>query len=110
MDLDLLESRDAYKNLPVSLQGALKGYVISKSNDDLDDVLYAVLLDLGAEIERDAIRDETDFMQDLGLESLVLAEFVFFFEDVFDVKITNEELSSMHSLGELKAFISQKLV
>ena len=103
------ENHPALNDLPPELQEVLRRYDASRSDEDLNAVLFAVLVDLGAEVERESITDATDFMQDLGLESLVLAEFVFFFEDVFDVEITNESLSKMQSLGELKSFLKTQI-
>ncbi len=103
------ESNEAIQELPAELQEALKCYDNSRTDSDLDAVIFAVLKDLGPNSISAEISDETNFIKDLGLDSLAITEFVFFFEDVFRIRITNEELSEMNSLGELKAFLKGKL-
>lgn len=103
------ESDEAFQDLPVPLQDALRRYAETRSDDDLHAVIGAALSDLGVEVERGAIRDDANFIEDLGLDSLAIAEFVFFFEDIFHIKITNEVLAELRTLGELKAFLKGKL-
>ena len=103
------QSSPAFLDLPESLQVLLKRYADTGADSDLGNVVLAVLSDLGASAAADEVSDETNFIEDLGLDSLAIAEFVFFFEDVFQLKITNEELPGMRTLGELKAFLKAKL-
>lgn len=55
------------------------------------------------------IKDEMRLMEDLGYDSLAVAETVFFFEDLFKVRIENTELMSVRTIGELRGFVSRKL-
>ena len=103
------ESSDAYQDLPAAMQEALRRYAESRSEEDLDAVIFTALSDLGAEVDAEALLDETNFIKDLGLDSLAIAEFVFFFEDVFKIKITNEALSELRTLGALKAFLEKEM-
>jgi len=48
-------------------------------------------------------------VEDLGFDSLALAEIVFFMEDTFDVRISSEEIQPVRTLGDLDAFIRRKL-
>lgn len=102
------ESNEAIQDLPIELQQALKRYAQTGSAEDLNTIILLVLKDLGAEW-RGELSDEVSFIRDMGLDSLAISEFVFFFEDFFQIKITNEELLAMSSLGELKLFLSDKL-
>jgi len=102
-------NNEAIRELPDKLVEALKRYHASRSEADLDVVIYSVLLDLGADVDPEAIPDETFRIRDLGLDSLAIAEFVFFFEDVFGLKITNQDLAKMETLNALKSFIRSKL-
>ena len=103
------EKNEAIQELPAELQEVLRRYDISRTDNDLDEVVFAVLRDLKPSLLFANISDETNFIGDLGLDSLAIAEFVFFFEDVFSIRITNKELSEMKSLGELKSFLKEKL-
>jgi len=55
------------------------------------------------------LRAEMKLMEDLGYDSLAVAETVFFFEDLFKVRIQNTELLSVRTVGELQKFVMQKL-
>jgi len=103
------ENDDAFLDLPEGIQNLLRRYKESGGSAELDAVVFAVLKDLGADVSPESVTDETNFVEDLGLDSLAIAEFVFFFEDVFKIKITNESLNSMKTLGELKRFLRSEL-
>lgn len=55
------------------------------------------------------LRPEMKLMEDLGYDSLAVAETVFFFEDLFKVRIQNTELFSVRTVGELQKFVIEKL-
>ncbi|MFT3782502.1 MAG: acyl carrier protein [Nibricoccus sp.] len=55
------------------------------------------------------IKDEMRLMEDLGYDSLAVAETVYFFEDLFKVRIENSELMRVRTVGELRSFVSNKL-
>lgn len=103
------ENSDAFQDLPASLQEALGRYGETRADGDLDAVIFAVLSDLGGHVDASRLGDETNFIEDVGLDSLAIAEFVFFFEDVFRIKISNEALAEMRSLGALKRFLKSEM-
>lgn len=103
------EKSDAFHDLPASLQRALRQYAETTTDEDLDAVIFAVLNDLGGEIDAASLGPETNFIEDVGLDSLAIAEFVFFFEDVFRVKISNDSLAEMRTLGALKEFLKSEM-
>lgn len=103
------ESDEAFQNLPETLQEALRKYAETRSDNDLNTVIFAVLSDLGLDGDTQEISDDTNFIEDLGLDSLSIAEFAFFFEDIFKIKITNDTLVNMTTLGALKAFLKKEL-
>ena len=55
------------------------------------------------------LRSDMKLMEDLGYDSLAVAETVFFFEDLFKVRIQNTELMSVRTIGELQTFVMKKL-
>ena len=52
---------------------------------------------------------EQRMIEDLGFDSLAVAETVFFFEDLFQVTIKNEEIMALRSVGELGDFVARRL-
>jgi acyl carrier protein len=52
---------------------------------------------------------ETLLMDELGFDSLAIAELVFGTEDLFDVRISNEEVLQVRSIDDLRAFIRRKV-
>jgi acyl carrier protein len=75
-----------------------------------DIVVLAILRDYAPkQREGAAFPDSLRLIEDLGFDSLAVAETVFFIEDLFSVKITNEDLVTLRSVGELRAFVVAKL-
>ncbi len=98
------------KRLPTS---AAKNYATFCSSHDeaaLTQLIIAVLVDHsptragGIETWGDHIR----LVEDVGFDSLAIAETVFFFEDLFNISINNEEIAQLGTIGELRAFIMRK--
>lgn len=48
-------------------------------------------------------------VEDLGYDSLAIAELVFFLEDLFEVSIRTEEIQTIATVGELRGFVARKL-
>jgi acyl carrier protein len=56
-----------------------------------------------AQPETTALRD------DLGVDSITIAEVVFQLEDIFEIEIENQDLMDINTVGDLKAYILKKL-
>ncbi len=54
-------------------------------------------------------KDEMVLAQDLNLDSLTMVEIVLCVEDATGVSISNEEVQSLRTLGDVKAFITKKV-
>jgi acyl carrier protein len=94
--------RDAYERLRATRAPA-----------DLRIVVQAALRDFmpkrpGAPVAA-PLADELRLIEDLGFDSLAVAELVFFFEDLFGVTIQTQEILALRTVGELSAFIAGKL-
>ena len=55
------------------------------------------------------ITDELRLIEDLGYDSLAVAEVVFAIEDVFALRIETSEIMQISTVGSLKQFIAKKL-
>jgi len=55
------------------------------------------------------IADEQRLVEDLGYDSLAVAEVVFAFEDLFGLRIETSEIAQISTVGSLRAFIERKL-
>ena len=56
-------------------------------------------------ISEDAIKDESNFMEDLGADSLDIVELVMSIEEEFDIEITDEEAETINTVKDLKEHI-----
>lgn len=55
------------------------------------------------------LSDSTRLRDDLGVDSITIAEVIFQLEDIFEIEIENQDLMNIHTIGELKAYILKKL-
>ncbi len=53
--------------------------------------------------------DSTELIQGLGVDSLTMLEIILSIEETLGISIDNEELRSIHTLGDVKSFIARKL-
>jgi acyl carrier protein len=53
--------------------------------------------------------EDARLVEDLGFDSLATIETVFFFEDLFQISVSNEEIAKVKTLGELRQFVRGKL-
>lgn len=80
---------------------------MSESNDKeiLDRVINIVVEQL--DTSRDQVKTETRFVDDLGADSLDIAELVMEFEDQFDITIP-EDNEDIQSVGDAVKFIMEQ--
>ncbi|MEM9399743.1 MAG: phosphopantetheine-binding protein [Verrucomicrobiota bacterium] len=53
--------------------------------------------------------DDTKLVEDLGIDSLTMLEIVLTIEEALDIRIQNEELIDIQTLGQVKTFIKKKI-
>ena len=55
--------------------------------------------------DQDSIKDESNFVNDLGADSLNIVEIVMAIEEEFDVSIPDEDAETLHTVGAVKQYI-----
>ncbi len=99
-----VEARDAYERFrSTGDTEALRILIVAAVRD------FMPKKNLGASASSIEIRDDMKLMEDLGYDSLAIAETVFFFEDLFKVRIENAELLAVRTFGGLLEFVGSKL-
>lgn len=66
---------------------------------------------LAQHLKRDVskIRPQDRLREDLGLDSLAMIELLFKIEEHFDLEIPNEDLSRVTTVGDVTAYVEEKL-
>ncbi|MET0262746.1 MAG: acyl carrier protein [Rariglobus sp.] len=98
---------------PSAVRDAHKHFLATGDVEALDTVVLAVVRDHQPSHLRATspavFPDEASLMGDLGFDSLALAEIVFFFEDLYKISITNDELMNISTVGKLREFVRSKV-
>lgn len=55
------------------------------------------------------LSDDTRLQEDLGIDSITIAEVVFLLEEIFEIEINNQEIMDISTVGQLREFILKKL-
>ena len=56
-------------------------------------------------INQDSIKDESNFINDLGADSLNIVEIVMEIEDEYEIVIPDEDVEQFNTVGDLKNYI-----
>lgn len=98
---------------PAAVQAAHASFVAHRDLEAADHVVLAVLRDhLPADSPHRAaetLPDESRLVEDLGLDSLTIAEVVFFVEDLYRVRIPQNELEQLARVGDLRRYLRVRL-
>ncbi|MEO6569448.1 MAG: hypothetical protein ABIO94_11850 [Opitutaceae bacterium] len=79
---------------------------------DADTVIMAIVLDHIPDKKRrpaEGLADTVSLVNDLCFDSVAITEMVFFLEDLFQMRISNEEIMRVRTVGDLRSFVSQKI-
>ena len=76
---------------------------------DVQTVVLAMIREYLPKPSGAPIRDEQRLVEDLGYDSLAVAEVVFAIEDLLGLRIGTSEIAQIHTVGSLKQFIARKL-
>ena len=77
------------------------------SADEIRAGLATILNDV-ADVNADDVTDDKSFVDDLDVDSLSMVEVVVAAEEKFDVKIPDDEVKNLKTVGDAVAFIEQK--
>lgn len=79
-----------------------------KSRDSIVDELVDIIAEI-AEVEPSEIGPETNFINDLDMDSIDSLEIVALLEKKYDIKITEDELPSLATMAGLMELISKHI-
>lgn len=95
------------------VQAAYERFLVTPAPADLQIVVQAALRDFmpkrSLHPESAPLHRDLRLVEDLGFDSLAVAETVFFFEDLFKVTIQTHEILALTTVGELQDFVGRKL-
>lgn len=98
---------------PAPVRDAYQNFLALHQPADLHLVIEAVLLDFVPKGKAlsvgSSIPAESRLVEDLGFDSLAVAEIVFFFEDLLQVSIPTHEVASLQTVKDLQTFVERKL-
>ena len=108
----LTDQEDAIRHLTAEAQVAYRRFQTTGDVVALDPVILAILEDFIPRKSQRSLADlpgDTRLMDDLGYDSLAITEVVFFTEDLFRIRIANEEIIQVRTLDDLRGFVRRKI-
>lgn len=111
-ETDLAELKEGLKRCsPETLEAAIR-FREDGDASAVPAIVYGILdryQPATAPVRLGAANEETRLIEDLGLDSLTLLEIVLSIEEVLKLRIENEELKSIRTLGQLNKFLQEKI-
>lgn len=104
-------SNPALARFPADVLQAYQRYRTQGDPGAVDAIVVAAVIDYrpcGA-VPAPVVSDATRLLEDLGYDSVAVAELIFFFEDIFDLTIANADLIAVRTVGELRQCVAEKL-
>jgi acyl carrier protein len=101
----------ALARFPAEVLEAYQRYRSHGDRNAVEAVVIAAVVDyrpsgLGAVA---SVNDSTRLIEDLGYDSVAVAELVFFLEDLFDLTLTNDDILGVRTIAELRSCVNRKL-
>ena len=107
------KSAELLAKFPAEIREAHARYLANQNPDDADLVILAVVrsyLPTSDQSPADReLRDDARLIDDLGYDSLAIAELVFFLEDLYQVRVEQTELMNLSTVGQLRTFIRERI-
>jgi len=70
----------------------------------LTDILRNVL-----DIQEEQIKDNSNFVKDLGADSLTVVEIVMEIEEEFDIEVPDEDAEGLETVKDLRDYVKDKI-
>ncbi|MBM3852747.1 MAG: acyl carrier protein [Verrucomicrobia bacterium] len=106
------DPEEKIRQLPAEAQTAYRKFRSTGDAAALDPLIFAILEHFAPRTPARPIAQEPGtalLMDNLGFDSLAITEIVFFTEEVFDIRISNEEILRVRTLDDLRTFIRSKV-
>jgi len=104
-------SKPALARFPAAVLEAYERYCRDKDPSALTALVNAAVVDYrpsGAGAPP-PVADTTRLLEDLAYDSVAVAELIFFFEDLFDLSLSNDDIAGVRTIGDLRACVEKKL-
>lgn len=75
---------------------------------DRTQILEKVALIINEKLNVKGVKEELRFVEDLGADSLDLLEIVMAVEDAFQIKIPDEDLAKLRTVGDAVSYVQEK--
>ncbi len=98
--------------LPAAARASFAQFQATRSTDALAPVIFAILEDFIPQKPELPLAEQPGsarLIDDLGFDSIALAELIFFTEDLFGITISNEEIRGVQTLDDLRQFVFRKV-
>jgi len=113
-----MKTAESSPELPTALTGyppaatdAYRRYRSTGAAEDLERFLLHTLdflLERGPEESLVELPKETRLREDLGADSLLVAELVFLLEELFQIQLDNEAIAGVSNLADLQALVQRE--
>jgi len=80
--------------------------VAEKENVNIADKVIGIVANQ-LDVEKEKIKPETSFINDLGADSLDIVELVMEFEEAFDMSIPDEDAEKIRTVGDAINYIKE---
>jgi acyl carrier protein len=101
----------ALARFPAEVLEAYQRYRTQGDSGAVEAVVIAAVVDYrpSGSAPAASVTDGTRLIEDLGYDSVAVAELVFFLEDLFDVTLTNDDILGVRTIAELRSCVNRKL-